>query len=566
MAALLRLDGESDFKVRAYETGAARVAQVQGDLRALAQHGKLTEIPGIGAGLAARIAELLSTGRMKALDDLRTRFPPGIIELTRLPNLGVKKAVQLYAELGVEDVASLERACREDRVRRVKGFGATTQAKLLEAIAQLESAPPPSELRRLGDALPQLEQLARELEEGVPKVQRAEPAGDVRRGCEEVSQLELVVSTPRPKAVRAALSNWPTVARVLRRDDERSTVRLFEHDLLVDVRAVNAEAWATTLMHATGSRAHWDRLVARAESAGLTLTPGGLHRGDERIWTPDEVAVYRALGLAPIPPELREDQGELEAAERGELPPLLELSDIRGVVHSHSVWSDGANTIEEMALAAKARGLQYLTVTEHSPTASYAGGVKLAELPRQWDEIDALNERLDGFRILKGVESDILPDGSLDYPDRVLDQLDVVIGSVHARHQMNEDAMTRRILRALENPRLDILGHATGRLLQRRDPYAVRMEELLDTAAKHGVAIEVNGNPRRLDLSAHWARSALRRGIKIVASTDSHSIRELDNLRYAVSTARRGGAGKNDVLNTQDAEGFTASLRRRRAH
>lgn len=560
IATLLRLLGESEYRARAYERGAKRLEQVQGDLAEWVKRGTLTDLPGIGSGLAAQISELVTTGRSSQLDALRANLPPGILDLVKLPSFGPKKAVAVWQAIGAGDLDSLERACREQRLRTVKGFSAQSEAKLLEAIVALRTAPPPPSRALLGHALPLARELAASLRERVT-VERLELAGGLRRGQEELDDGVLVVASPRPQEVLDAAARLPQVARLVERDERHVTLRLFEHDQILDVLAVPDVEFATALLFATGSSAHVERLRAIAEGRGLTLQPSGLFRGEARIDTPDEAAIYGALGLAFVPPELRENQGELEAAAEGRLPPLIEPEAIAGVVHSHSTWSDGAATLEEMARAAMARGLRYLTVTEHSPTASYAGGVQLERLQRLWDEIDALNERLDGFRLLKGAESDILPDGSLDYPDAVLERLDLVIGSIHNRHKMDEDAMTRRILRALEHPSLHILGHATGRLLQRREPYQVRMDEVIAAAARHGVAIEVNGSPHRLDLEAGSVRTALAAGVKLVCSADAHSVRELDNLDYAVITARRGGARAEDVLNTLEADAFLAALR-----
>lgn len=562
IASLLRIRGESEFRVRAYETAASRLGQVQGDLGKMVRDQTLTDIPGIGAGLAAHISQLVETGHSKALDELRTDFPPGIVDLVKVPSLGPKRAVLLWKELGVGDLDALARACREGRLKEVRGFGPKTEAKLLAELDKLQSAAAAPERRLLGHALPAAERFIDELGDRAT-ILRTAISGDARRFREEVDVLAVVVSSARPKAVLTAAASLPSVARELHKEDARTcALRLFDHDLRLELHVVDDSLFAPKLMRTTGSDAHWQRLVALAEKRGLSLTEDGLFRGNAPISAPDEESLYAALDMDFVPPELREDQGEIEAALKGKLPSLVRTEDIRGIVHSHSRWSDGSNSLEEMAIAAKERGYRYLTVTEHSPTASYAGGVKLDDLRRLWDEIDEANEIFDGsFRLLKGVESDILPDGSLDYPDALLERMDVVVGSIHARHSMDEEAMTRRILGAMDNPHLNILGHLTGRLIQRRDPYAIRVREIFERAAARGVAVEVNGNPHRLDLHGDHVRLALSLGVKLVCSTDSHSIRELDHVRYSVGTARRGGARKQDVLNTLDADGFVRALR-----
>jgi DNA polymerase (family 10) len=325
------------------------------------------------------------------------------------------------------------------------------------------------------------------------------------------------------------------------------------------------EDFATALHHLTGSRGHHLRLRARGHQRGLKISEWGVHRDDgAKLPVADEAQLYALLGMQYVPPELREDTGEVEAALEGTLPgELVSLEDVVGVVHSHSTWSDGRHSLEEMAQAAAARGLRYLTVTEHSETAHYAGGLKPDDLRRQWDEIDRVNERVPRVRLLKGLEADILEDGRLDCDERLLEQLEVVIGSVHVRHGMDEEQMTRRLLAALTQPFLHILGHPTGRLIHEREPSPFRVEEVLGRAAERGVAVEVNGNPRRLDLKAEHVRQAVRQGVRLVVSADAHSAADLDNLAFAVATARRGWARRSDVLNTRSAEGFLAALRER---
>jgi DNA polymerase (family 10) len=340
-------------------------------------------------------------------------------------------------------------------------------------------------------------------------------------------------------------------------------VRLFHEDLQVDLRVLPDEDFATALHHFTGSKAHHIRLRSMALDQGLKLSEWGVHRGEEKLPIKDEAEIYALLGLQYVPPELREDWGEIEAAKAHTLPKsLLEGRDIRGNIHSHTTWSDGRNSLLEMANEALAMGLTYFTVTEHSQSSSYAGGLSIDDLKRQWDEIDKVQEQVKGLTLLKGIESDILENGSLDYPDAILEKLDVVIGSIHQRYSQDEDAMTKRVLAAMDNPLLQIWGHPTGRLLNRREPVPIRMEEVLDKAAKKGVAIEVNGCPERLDLKAEHVRLALQRGLKIVVSTDAHSIGELhQHLPLAVATARKGWCTKADVLNTKSAKEFVAALR-----
>jgi DNA polymerase (family 10) len=558
VAMLLQLKGENAFRCRAYEVAADRLAGLSEDLKSLIAEGRLQELPGIGAALGEKIIEMATTGRMRFLDELRAEFPPRILELMKLPDLGPRKIATLWRELQVGDIGELEEACRAQRVRSLRGFGARTEEKILSGIALYRRS---GARRRLDQVLPVAEELVARLK-AMPSVVRASVAGSVRRFCETAADVDLIASSPDASAVLRAFANQPEVAHVLGSGESKCSVRLLAHDLQADLRVLPDEDFATALHHFTGSKAHHIRLRGHALDRGLTISEWGVHRGEEKLRVDDEAMLYRLLEMQYVPPELREDWGEFEAAQRGAVPTdLIEESDVCGNVHSHSTWSDGRSSLEEMAREAKARGLTYLTVTEHSQAASYAGGLKPDDLKRLWDEIDRINEQLPGFRLLKGSEVDILETGELDYPEELLEKLEVVIGSVHARFSMDQDQMTERMLRALDNPFLSIVGHPTGRLINSREPYSLRMEEVLDKAAQKEVAMEVNGNPHRLDLKAEHVRMALERGVKLVVSTDAHSVGELAHLKYSVGTARKGWARKQDVLNALPVDRFLAALK-----
>jgi DNA polymerase (family 10) len=561
---LLQLKGENAFKVRAYDTGADRITGMTQDLGTLVREGRLTELPGIGQGLADKIAELVTTGKLGFHEELKAAFPPGLLEMLQLPDMGPKKVMALWNELKVGSVAELEKACREGRVRELKGFGAKSEAKILEGIALHQRAH--GQRKLLGDVLPTVESLLERLR-AAPGVVRVSPAGSVRRRAETVADVDLLASAPQAAPVLDVLATAPGVAVVLGKGESKCSVRMTEGDLQVDLRVLPDEDFATALHHFTGSKAHHVRLRGLGQDKGFKISEWGVHRADgTKLLIRDEADIYKLLGMQYVPPELREDAGEIEAAQEGRLPEdLLDLEDVRGVVHSHSTWSDGKNTLEEMARAARELGLQYLTVTEHSQAAIYAGGLKEDDLKRQWEEIDRVNEAVPGLRLLKGIEVDILESGALDYRDSVLEQLEVVIGSVHIRHGMNEDQMTRRLLSAMDNPHLNIIGHPTGRLIHEREPYPFRMEEVLDRAAERGVVMEVNGKPARLDLKADHVRQAVQRGVKLVVSADAHKVSDLPHLIFAVATARKGWARKGDVLNTLPADGFIARLKAQRA-
>jgi DNA polymerase (family X) len=569
---LLELEGENPFKVRAYENG-ARAVEALDDLPARVEAGRLTEVPGIGEALAQKIGELHRTGRLALLDRLRASHPPGILELLRVPELGPRKIAALHAALGVGTVAELEAACRDGRVRGVKGFGARTEEKILEGLRRLRERAAERRVL-LADALAAGEAIVAHL--------RAEPAalevaiaGSARRGRETVGDLDVVAASRDPAALSARLAAYPLVARTIARGSTKTSVELAS-GLQVDLRVVPPEDFPTLLHHLTGSKAHHVKLRGIARERGFTLSEWGLHRLPARAAAPaedappdpaakvaieSEAALYAALGLPPIPPELREDQGELEAARSGALPAdLVRLEDVRGLVHCHTTWSDGRASLEEMARAAEALGAEYLTVTDHSPTASYAGGLDEDRLRRQWDEIARVQERV-SVRLLRGTESDILEDGALDFPDRVFEQLDVVVASVHSRMKMDEAAMTRRLVRCMSLPVFKIWGHALGRLLLDRPSFACRVEEVLDALAGSRGAVEVNGDPRRLELEPRWLRAATARGIPVVLSVDAHSVRDLGYLRNAVTVARRGWVRRGEVLNTRSAEEFRLAVR-----
>lgn len=562
IALYLQLGGEDPFRSRAYELAGERIAALTEDLEQLVAQQRLQQLPNIGPALAQRITELVTTGRMEYYERLSAAYPAGLLEVMRIPAVGPKRAQALFHQLGVTDPSSLEAACRAGRVRALKGFGPRSEEKILAGVEQLRRIES-SGRRPLGELLPLAEALLAEVRAS-PQVKRVSLAGSLRRFCETVSNVNLLASAADPRPLFQALRKG---GEVLEGGGSEWSARLARGDLQIELRVVPDEDFAAALHYLTGSKAHRQRLVDLAREKGFSLSERGIFRQEEKLPVMEDADLYRLLGLPYIPPELREDWGEVEAGLTGKLPgDLVALSDIQGNVHAHSTWSDGKASLEELALAARELGLEYLTVTEHSPTAFYAGGLKEEDLKRQWDEIDALNEKLTGIRLLKGAESDILEDGSLDYPERVLERLEVVIGSIHQRHGQDEEQATRRVLAAFDNPYLKIWGHPTGRLIHQRDPIPLRMEEILDKAAKVGLAVEVNGSPERLDLKAEHVRMAVERGVKLVASTDAHRLHELSNLRFAVATARKGWARKGDVLNTLPAQEFVRALRRHSYH
>jgi len=557
MGRLLEARGESPFRVRAYERGARAVEGVA-DLGALVDQDRLREVPGIGPVLAAAVAELHRTGRSERLERLRAQLPPGILDLGLVPGLTRRRIAALHQALGIRGVDDLKAACQAGRVRTVKGFGPRTEEKLLEGIRGLATR---EERVLLYEAEREAEGLLRHLRAG-PQVTRADAAGALRRCEETVTELPLLAAARDPARAVEHFSSFPLLATVLERGLDHCAARL-PGGLRVELTVTPAAAYATALHRLTGSAAHLEKLDALARGKGLELGEAGLRRAGGRrpVAVEDEEDLYRRLGLPYLPPEVREDAGEVEAAAEGEsFADLVTEEDVRGLVHCHTVYSDGKHTVEQMARAAEAMGMKYITITDHSPTAHYAGGLQVDRLKRQWDEIAKAQEKVK-VRLLRGTESDILADGALDYPDAVLEQLDIVIASVHNRFRMDSEQMTRRLVRAMRHPVFKVWGHARGRYVLTRPPFDCDMDAVLDAVASSRAAVEVNGDPHRLDMEPRWIREARKRGIRFVISTDAHSTSQLRNVRYGVAMARRGWVRRGEVLNALPEEAFRRAVR-----
>jgi DNA polymerase (family 10) len=543
MAGLLDASGQETFKARAYARGADVLERLDADLEDLVARRRLTTLPGIGPALAAMITELHQSGRSQALEEQRRRVPAVALELSKVPGLGLDKIAALHAALGIETLDDLEAACVAGRVRTVKGMGEKSERRLLEAIRRLRE--PETQRVLLPEGLAVADAMRAHLARA-PAVVSAEAAGDLRRWAESIDRLSLVVGSERPADTMKHALQAPLV-EVTSRGKEQFDGQLAS-GLPVRVHVVSRAAYASTLLRATGSAGHVEHLERLARERGARLEGAS------------EAEIYRRLGLPFIPPELREDTGEIEAARDGTLPAdLVTEADLKGLVHCHTVYSDGQHTVEQMARAADALGMDYMTITDHSPAAAYANGLTVDRLKAQWEEIARVQEKV-SVRLLRGTESDILADGSLDYPDAILEQLDVVIASIHRRHRMDASQMTARLVRAMALPCFKIWGHALGRLILSRPPVECRVEDVLDAAAAGRAAVEINGDPRRLDLAPRWLRAARERGISFVVSTDAHSIGELQNVRYGTAIARRGWVGRGEVLNTRSAAEFARSV------
>jgi PHP domain. len=526
IADLLEFTGGDPFKVRAYRKAAEAVGLLPEPVADLAREGRLTRVPGIGKAIAAKIGELLETGRIGYLEELRQAVPPGVVDLTRVPGLGARTAMLLYRRLGVDSLEALELAAREGKLRELPGMGPRREAAILEAVERVRRRP---DRVSIGVALPVAEALLQHLRSH-PAVLRAEVAGSVRRRQETVADIDVVIATREPAAVREYLDSLPALPRPL------------------DPVLVPPEAFALTLLERTGSPAHLAELAGQGFDPRRTgETPAEAGPGSA---APD-AAVYRAMGLPYIPPELREGRGEVAAARAGRLPRLVTLSDLRGDLHVHTTASDGTATLAEMAEAARALGYRYLAICDHSQSLTIARGLTPERLREHVAAIRRLDQWED-FRLLAGAEVDILRDGSLDYPDELLAELDVVVASLHSHLGLPAEEQTERLLRAIANPHVDIIGHPFGRVIARREPAALDFERVLEACARTGTALEISASPSRLDLSDVHARLAREAGVKLVINTDAHSVRELEHMPYGVWQARRGWVEPGDVLNAMD--------------
>ena len=555
IASLLQLNGES-HKARAYARGATIVVTLGQELESLVRDGQLTEVEGIGPSLSRQISELWNTGSSSLLTRLHATFPEGSAELASLPGITPRRMQALREALGVHTIEALRDACLAQRVRTLRGFGEKTERRFLESIEAREHAPEVPKRMLLADALLITRRLQRQLV-GHGYADQLVLSGAARRAQEVLTELDWVAVGARKQELFDQLARSTLLMRV---DRERGTAATPE-GVPVQLHFADSEYAGATLLWATGSEQHRAALVARARERGLSLDADGLRDagGDRASASADEAAIYRALGFDYVPPELR-GTARLPAADSGELSELVDANDVRGMVHCHTLYSDGKNSIEEMARAAEALGMEYITITDHSPAAHYAGGVDLDRLKEQWDEIAEVQERVQ-IRILRGTESDILIDGSLDYPDAVLEQFDVIIASIHNRFKLGRADMTERLVRAMRLPIFKIWGHALGRLLLQRDPIDCDVDAVLGALASAPGAIELNGDPYRLDLPPEWVPAARALQIPFVLSVDAHSTAGFGALQYAVAMARRGGLQRGEVLNTAPASSFIERVR-----
>jgi DNA polymerase (family 10) len=562
IAAHLELQGESSFRSRAYEQAAAALRSVDtDDLAPLLRSGELAKTRGIGPATLSVVRELVESGESSYLEQLRATTPSGLLELLRVPGLGTARIHALHDALGIDSLDALERAASDGRLAKLPRYGPKTAQKILRGIELLRAS---GTLRLYPRAAAEGARLLA-MVRAHPDVLAAEIAGSLRRHGETVGDVDIVAACrAQPAETAASFANAPGV-RESHALGRAATRIVYVDGTRLDLRCVAPEAFAVALWHATGAGAHVDAVLVRLAERGYTLDGDRLL--DERhaaVPISDEGAIYQHAGMSFVPPELREGRGEIRAAVEGRIPVLLEAGDIRGVLHCHSTWSDGKASIAEMAAAASERRWEYLGITDHSQAAFYAGGLSRERVLAQHEEIDALNAGGTTIRVLKGIECDILADGALDYDETLLERFDYVIGSVHSRFSMDQATMTARVLRALDDPRLTILAHPTGRLLLSREPYAIDIDAVLEKAGESGVAVELNADPHRLDLDWRHLPDALARGVTIEIGPDAHSTRGLDHMTTGVGIARKGGLSARDVLNTRSADDVLAFARARR--
>lgn len=550
LADLLELDGAVAYRVLAYRRAAKTLRDTPDSVVRLSQQGRLTELPGVGDTIANKVAELIATGRISALEKLLAVTPDGVIPLMHVPGIGPKTARRVFTELGVTSVDEVLEAARAGRIRDIGGLGEKTEQAILEGL----QAPPRTQKRdrvSSGKLRPFAERIVADLRE-CAAVEDCDLAGSLRRFTETAKDVDVVVATRAPADVAERVVSLDWVALVEARGETKVTC--VAHDgTRVDVRMVEPQVYGNLLQHLTGSKDHNVALRESAVKAGLKVSEYGIEEVETGtvLECRTEPEVYERLGMGWIPPELRENHGELEAARAHSLPDLVTLDQIRGDLHAHTDWSDGKLTLEQLVAAVREKGLEYLNVTDHSPAVGFGMGLDAGRLRQQIDRVRALAETLDDFTLLAGAEVDILKDGSLDYSDELMAELDVVVASLHASHRLSEADQTKRLCAAMENPHVDVIGHPTGRMLGRRDSYPMDMEAVIAKAAETGTVLEVSGQPNRLDLRDAAIRMAVQAGVKLAVDTDAHSRAALEYMRFGVMNARRGWATAADVVNTR---------------
>ncbi|MHC1566120.1 MAG: DNA polymerase/3'-5' exonuclease PolX [Candidatus Syntropharchaeales archaeon] len=555
IADILEVKEGDKFKIRAYRKAARTIESLTQDLSDFSSVTELKKLPSIGDALAKKIHEIITSGKLEYYEELRTSVPKGVLELLSIPNVGPKTVSKLYNECNVTDIESLELAAKNHRLQHLFGMGRKTEERILKGIEQYRRH---KERIPLGKAYFQAKNIVKSLE-NLDAVERIAFAGSIRRMRETIGDIDILVASENPSRVMSAFKALDGITEIIASGDTKSSVIM--DDTQVDLRVVRDDSFGSALQYFTGSQLHNIKLRELALKQGLKLNEYGVFKGDQPVAGRREEEVYEALGLPFIPPELREDQGEIEAAIEGELPDLIELNRIKGDLHIHSRWSDGKNSIEEVVDKARSLGYEYVAICDHSPAIGITRGVNEEKLLDEIIEIERINEDLSDFKVLTGIEVDIRSDNTLDLPDKILEKLDIVLAAVHTKFSQSKDAMTRRIISAIKNPHVDIIAHPTGRLIGKRDPYDLDIEAVLDAARDTRTILEINANPRRLDLKDIHARYAKEKGVKVAISTDAHDISQMELMPFGVATARRGWLEPEDVLNTRSLDELMRNLK-----
>jgi DNA polymerase (family X) len=560
---ILEIQGENRFRVVGYRRGAESIRGLSRDINQVWQAGELETIPGVGEALSKKIDELLRTGQLAFLEKLHEQVPAGVVSLVQIPEVGPSKARAMWQQLGITSIEAAEEAARAGRLHELPGFGAKTEARILANIETLRRSTA-SGRKPIGDALPPARTLLAGLQATAPGIERATVAGSLRRWRDTIGDVDLLVASTAPEPIMAAFRTLPQVAEVIGSGTTKTSVRL-NSGLQVDLRVLEPGHWGTALQYFTGSQQHNIELRELALRQGWSLNEYALSstKTDEARLCPNEEDVYKALGMPWIPPELREGRGEIAAARAKQLPTLVTVPDIKGELHAHSTYSDGRNSLSEMAAAARARGYRFFTFTDHSQSLGVTGGMSPEDWRRQRDELARVRAEFPDLLILQGAEVEVRADGTLDYPDELLAEMDVVVAAVHVSHRQPREQITQRALNALRNPHVDILAHPSGRLLGRREPSEVDLDQVLQVAAETGTVLEINSHPMRLDLDDVHARRAVELGVPLAINTDAHSPGDMEYLEYGIEVARRAWAEAGNVFNTWEPERLLEYLRRR---
>jgi len=548
MADFLSIKGENPFRIRAYEKAAEAIERLPGDLENLYKKGELKNIPGIGKGMIEKIGTILHTGTLPAYEELKKEIPRGVVELLSIPEMGPKTVKLLYEKVGIKNIEDLEKFVNSQKLRHLPGMGAKTEENIKRGIELYKAS---RSRILLGKALPMVKEVMEELKKKASSlIERISTAGSLRRGKETIGDVDILVSSRKPSLVIDSFVKLPFVKDVLAKGETKSSI-LTHQGLQIDLRVVEPDSFGAALQYFTGSKSHNIVLRERAIKRGLKINEYGVftEKGEKKAGETEE-GIYRYLDLSYIPPELRENRGEFEAAERGRLPHLIEEREIKGDLHIHTEASDGSNSIEELIEKAREKNYEYIGITDHSSSLRVGRGLSREALLSQIKKIERINSHLKGFQVLKGSEVDILKDGTLDYPDEILRRLDIVIIALHTGFKQDRETITNRIIKAMQNPYAQILAHPTGRLLGEREAYSLNMEKILEVAKDRGIWLEINAQPQRLDLTDVWIMEARKRGIKLVINTDAHHKEGLDMISLGVITARRGWLEKKDVINT----------------